>query len=149
MILTLVWSAADRLPQLLFRQLRLPAGPDREQYPQVMRMRRTLIVLLLLILLPFDSPLLEEGVYYSLVLPDGRVIATTEFPPSVGDVYWDATTDSWYQVVSVVGQRAVLFPQAQARVVRAQRNLSLLIIFLVGAGLMRIWRRERRNRLPQ
>lgn len=58
---------------------------------------------LLLLLCLISLPTSESITVYRLLLPDGRVIAYTEFAPDVGDYYWQAEQDAWYHVVRVEG----------------------------------------------
>lgn len=97
-------------------------------------------ILLFIILLFFSLNCQASPLVYELVRSDGFVIARTEAKPSVGDVYWDASSDVWYTVIAVHGTQALSGTEAEASAYFRARNLCWglsIALFLVVVYCMR------------
>lgn len=111
----------------------------------------SLLLLLGLIALPVSvagsQP--ENIKVYRLLLPDGQVIAYTEFEPQVGDYYWQAETDKWYHVVRVEGDVGWLEltapPEENGRKV-TQHPLTWVTLVLCIMAVAYFWLVRRRTR---
>lgn len=84
-------------------------------------MKRALLLLLCCCLLP--TAVQADPVIYELVTTDGQVLARTEVQPTVGDTYWEASTDSWYTVLEVRGNQAIAGTPAETTTYYRTRNL--------------------------
>ncbi len=89
----------------------------------------------------------HEPVIYELVTTDGRILARTEVRPSVGDSYWEASSDIWYTVISLHGDRALVGTEAETRTFTRERNTRVIISVILLLGATYYWyRRFRRAR---
>lgn len=111
----------------------------------------SLLLLLGLIALPVSvaSSPPETTNVYRLLLPDGQVIAYTEFAPQVGDYYWQADTDKWYHVVRVEGDIGWLeqtAPPEENGSKVTQKPLILVVLALCFMAAVYFWLIRRRTR---
>lgn len=95
------------------------------------------VALLVILLLLFRVYCQASPLVYELVRSDGYVIARTEVNPSVGDTYWDASSDVWYTVIEVRGNQALAGTEAEASLYFRTRNLrwGLSIVLLLAAAV--------------
>lgn len=95
------------------------------------------VSLLVVLLLLFRVNCQASPLVYELVRSDGYVIARTEVKPSVGDAYWDTSSDVWYTVFEVRGNQAVAGTEAEAGLYFRTRNLrwGLSIAILLAAAV--------------
>jgi hypothetical protein len=84
----------------------------------------------------------DQPIIYELVTTDGRVLARTEVKPSIGDSYWEASSDTWYTVISIQGTRALAGTEAETRAFTRERNTRLTIGAVLLLGAAYYWHRR-------
>ncbi len=94
---------------------------------------------------PVASSLREDVTVYRLVRPDGVVVAYTELPPAVGDIYWHAEEDVWYHVVRVEGNIGWVEVSPTLEASPQQPVWPYMILFI--GGLLVVFLLLRRNKL--
>lgn len=103
-----------------------------------------LAVLIVTTLLPVAAEG-QPGRVYRIATRADETLTYTEVRPTIGDIYWHGSTDSWYVVVQVVGGTAIVVPQGQEWRFFVMNYVRVAVVVVLLA-LGTLWLKRRKSR---